>query len=253
MLVHINNILKRMLMLIIIILLCFLIFLIDNIIENNNINDIVLEFKDRGIKVYENDTYTYYKVLKKYDYEDCSNVVTNYDDKTIGTTGDIYISNRNPMGDFFITEWISKVAWIGHCGIVYSEDALLLLEIFGNKSKELNSVILWENTWLDTKTPNLVILRCKDIDDNKKESIKNISKELIGSKYNYTFLYSKKRFYCTSLINHIYNEIGIDLNDDSFFNTGADYITDNDTYMIYYKETYVKNNKECYNIYYLSE
>ena len=81
-------------------------------------------------------------------FEEVVNVedFNNYTDLNVGTIGDIYISNRDPLGDFFITEWISKIAWIGHAGVVYNEDATKMVEIVGNDTKENNVVKIYENT-----------------------------------------------------------------------------------------------------------
>ena len=37
------------------------------------------------------------------------------------------------------------------------------------------------------------------------------------------------------------------------FTTGSDMITNENTYMIYYREKFIKDNKVYYNIYYLDE
>lgn len=228
------------------------IFLIDNIIEKREIDNQITDFKSRGVLVYQDDIYSYYRVSKKYDYEDTSNIVESYDDKFVGTTGDIYITNRNPLPSFFVTKWISRLSYIGHCGIVYSEDASKMVEIVGNKSKEENVVRIVENEWLNIDSPNYIILRSKEINDETKESIINECNNVLGCKYNYTFIFhSKKRFYCIDLVSYIYKKIGINLNKDYFFTTGSDLVENNSTYMIYYRERYIENNKVKYNVYYL--
>ena len=240
------------LLIIILILLC--IFLFDSFIEDSAINKSIDEFKSRGVLVYEENNYSYYKISKKYDYEDCSNIIDTYTDINIGTIGDIYISNRDPLGGFFITEWISRISWIGHAGIIYSEDGSKTLEIVGNKSKEENVVKVYDNTWMKIDSEEYLILRVKGISNKEKEEIINVSNNLMGSRYNYLFLFSSnKRFYCTDLISNIYNNLDINLNKDYLFTTGSDIASNDNTYIIYYRERYIKNNKVCYNIYYLDE
>ncbi len=249
-----NKLIKRFVNLFIVILLLFVIFIIDGAIESNKINKDIENFKNRGQLVYQNDIYTYYKVSKLYDYEDCNNVVDSYDDKFVGDVGDIYLTDRDPLGGFFITDWISKITWIGHGSIVYNSSATEMLEIVGNKSKEENVVKVVDNIWLDIDSPRYVMLRVKDMDNQKRNIIKQESDKLLGCKYNYLFMFGgNKRFYCTDLISKIYKKIDINTNKDYFFTTGSDIISNEETYLIYYREKYTKNNKECYNIYYLSE
>lgn len=237
----------------IILLVLMIIFLSDCIIEKNKIDNIVDEFKSRGQLVYQNDIYSYYKVEKKYEYEDTSNILDNYSDINVGTTGDIYVTNRNPLSGFFVTKWLSRLSYIGHGGIVYSEDGSKMVEIVGNEGRENNVVKINDNTWLEIDSPNYIILRPKNITNEQKDIIQSECNKILGSRYNYFFLISSnKRFYCTDLISYIYKKVDIILNKDMFFTTGSDIIVNDDTYMIYYRERYINNKKVCYNIYYLA-
>ena len=247
---------KKINIVIIYTLICILflsiIFLNDNINEKKKIDNEIIEFKSRGELIYQNDIYSYYKVDKKYDYEDSSNIVNTYDDKFVGSTGDIYVTNRNPLPSFFVTKWLSRLSYIGHCGIVYSDDGSKMVEIVGNKSRDENVVRIVDNEWLDIDSPIYIIVRLKNIDDNLKNNIVNECDDLLGCRYNYLFLFkSKKRFYCTDLISHIYKKLDININKDGLFTTGNDIVENNNTYMIYYRERYVENGKVKYNVYYL--
>lgn len=245
---------KRLFTMLIVILLLISIFLIDTTIESNDINKNIKNFKSRGVLVYEIDNYSYYKISKKYDYENCSNICNDPLDTNIGTIGDIYISNRDPLGGFFITEWLSNIAWIGHCGMVYNEEGSQIIEIVGNKNKEDNIVKIVENNWMKIDSPEYLIMRVKDNNISKKEKLIDESVKILGCKYDYTFcLGGNKRFYCSNMISYLYKKININLNSDSLFTTGSDIITNENTYIIYYRERYIKNNKVCYNIYYLDE
>lgn len=244
---------KKINILIIGLLLIFICFIFDSIIEDKQINSKVQEFKNRGILVYETSNKHYYEVKRKYEYEDTNSpILRSYGSDYFGTTGDIYISNRDPL-DFFVTEKISKHIYIGHSGMVYDADAKYTIEIVGNKEKENNVLKLWENNWLRTPTNNYVFLRVKGMDNEKKEKLIANCQLEIGKPFNYTILFNNKnKFYCSDFISYIYDTIDINLNTDYFATTGADYITNDETYLIYYQETIYQNNEQHYNIYYLT-
>ena len=129
-----------------------------------------------------------------------------------------------------------------------------MVEIVGNDTKENNVVKIYENDWLTKDSLEYIILRVKNLDNSNKISIVNESDKILGSKYDYTFLCGgNKRFYCTNLVSYIYKKLDIKLNKDMLFTTGSDMITSDNTYMIYYREKIVKDNKVYYNIYYLDE
>jgi len=236
------------------IVLFIIIFFVDNTFEKAKIDKKINDFISRGQLIYQDETFSYYKVTKKYEYEDTKKVVNNYDDNFVGTIGDIYLSNRNPAPGFFVTKWISRLSYIGHGGVVFSDDGSQMLEIVGNKEIKNNVVKIEDNNWLTIDSPKYVILRVKDIDIDKKETIINEGNKILGCKYNYSFIFpSNKRFYCTNLISYLYKKLDINLNKDLFFTTGNDIIENENTYMIYYRQRYTRNNKVCYNIYYLSE
>ena len=236
-----------------IVLICTLFFFIDGITEKNKIDKIINEYISRAEFVYQNDIYTYYKVIKKHQYEDTNNILENYNDVNVGTTGDIYLTNRNPINGFFVTGLISKMSYIGHGGMIFDKNGKRIVEIVGNKSWAENEVRINDNTWLTKDSPNYIVLRNKNINNNEKEILKKESEKILGSKYNYTFISNKKTFYCTDMISYLYKQIKIKLNKDLFFTTGSDIITNNEMYIIYYRERYIKDNKVCYNVYYLSE
>lgn len=235
-----------------VLLILFIIFIIDNSLENKKINGLIDDFTSRGVMVEEIDNYTYYKVTKKYEYEDCSNICDSYLDINIGTIGDIYISNRDPLGGFFVTEWISRFSWIGHAGLITSYNGDKMVEIVGNESFKENVVKINDNNWMKIDSDKHIVLRVKNISNTDKEKIVEKSNETLGCRYDYTFMFGgNKRFYCTNLVSYIYKKIDVDLNRDNLFTTGSDMISNDNTYIIYYKERYIKNNKVCYNIYYL--
>lgn len=233
-----------------IILLCFF---VDSFVEDRQISSKIKDFKARGSLVYETSNRHYYAVYKKYDYEDTnSSIMRSYYSEFIGTTGDIYISNRDPLNSF-ITKKISKHIYIGHSAMVYDKDAKYTIETVGNKEKENNVLKMWENDWLRTPTTNYVFLRVKGMNEEKREQLINNCQYELGKPFNYTILFNNKnKFYCSDFISYIYKTIDINLNKDYFVTTGADYISDDDTYLIYFQETIYKENEQHYNIYYLT-
>lgn len=238
----------------IILLLFFTIFIIDGCIENNILNKEINDFKKRGQLIYINDNVNYYEISPKYEYEDSKNIVRGYDNINIGTTGDIYITDRNPINDFFITDWLSKLTWIGHCGLIYNEEGTLMTEIVGNRKRKDNVVKIKENDWFNNDSKHSIVLRVKDISNNDKEKIQYESRKVLGCRYNYSLIFSSnKSFYCSDLVTHIYEKIEINLNSDYFFSTGSDIISNDNTYIIYYKERVDTKEKTYYNVYYLKD
>lgn len=245
--------LKKVLIMFIVLMFFVIVFIVDSVSESHEINKIVQEFKDRGQLVYETDTKHYYKVTKKYDYEDTSSpILRDYNSSHIGTIGDIYISNRDPLG-FFVLEYISKKIYIGHSGLVYDKDATKTIEVVGNLDKKDNVVKEWNNNWIYESSPNYIFLRVKGINEEKRKEIQAEYEKLKGQPFNYNFLCNNKnRHYCSEFVSYVYKQIGYNLNKDYYATTGADYIVDDDTYIIYYQETYIDNNIKHRNIYFLA-
>ena len=213
-----RKIYRRLGYILILLLLLVTIFIFDITFESNEIDKDIIEFKSRAVYVDSIDNFNYYKVIKKYDYEDSSNICNNYTDISVGTIGDIYVTNSDPFGGFFVTEWISKYAWIGHAGMIYNEEGTKTIEIIGNGAKEDNVVKIYDNDWLEKVSSELMVLRVKDISKSDKSNIINEGEEIFGRKYDYTFLLGgNKRFYCLSLVSYIYKKIDIKLNNDMFF------------------------------------
>ena len=244
---------KKIISLLIILLLFVFIFIVDSVIESNQIKEKVHEFKERGELVYEYNNKHFYKVLKAYEYEDTSSpILREYSESKVGTTGDIHISNRDPI-DFFLTEHISKYIYIGHSGMVYDENEENTVEVSGNISYEDNVVKTWKNSWLYGESPNYIFLRVKGMNDEKKTQFKEECDKLMGQSFNYNFICKiNNKHYCSELVSYVYEKLGYNLNEDYYATTGADYIVDDDTYIIFYQEQFIKENKVHYNIYYLA-
>ena len=88
----------------VLILLCCFLFVE---IEGHQTNKEIKNFIERGVYVTTINKTEYYKVIKKYDYEDATNVINNFEDIYVGSVGDIYISSKDPL-DFFLTKYLFK-------------------------------------------------------------------------------------------------------------------------------------------------
>ena len=247
------KLLKKLIICFIFLLVFIIIFVIDCVFESVQINDKVNAFISRGVLTYENENKHYYKVIKKYDYEDISYpIIRDFSSSNVGSTGDIYISNRNPI-ELNLVGYISKHIYIGHSALVYDELANNTIEVIGNGKKEENCVKLWDNKWIYEKSPNFIFLRVKGMNDNLKDKFINECDKIMGEDFNYNFLFNNnKKHYCSELVTYLYNKLGYNLNNDYYASTGADYITNDNTYIIYYQEKVILNNKTHFNIYYLA-
>lgn len=221
-------------------------------IEGHNANIKINNFIKRGEYVSTINKTEYYKVVKKYDYEDTKNVIEELEDIYVGSVGDIYISSKDPL-DFFLTKYLSKRLRIGHAAIVQSENAKTMVEVTGNSTKENNVVKEVSNTWLEKKNDEITILRAKNINEESKQKIQKSLKEKYGLSYNYLFLvHAENRYYCLDLCSRVYEEIGVDIDQKAIITFGSSMIKNDNTYIIYYKKK-VQSDNINYRVYYLSE
>ena len=225
-------------------------------IANNDINHIIKDFTSRGELVYETYDTQFYKVKPQYDYEDLSNpVLREYDSTYIGTTGDIFITDRNPQDNFFLTGYLSNRVWIGHSALVIDDNGSKTAEIVGNLNWESNVVQTFTNWWsIEIDTPRLLLLRPKNITVEQKNIIKESVNEKLGLHYNYTFLFQgPNTYYCSDFVSRVMKEANIDLNKDRLFTLGEDFIRSKDLYIAYYKEEYYEDDIVKQRVYFLSE
>lgn len=261
----INKAIKCFGILIMAIVIILVIISVDVNIKGNDLKEKINEFKNRSeyvgtytLNTTRKETVSYYKVTKTRDYEInddrriyslsyTSDTTQTFTDIKIGDVGDIYLTSSNPFGLMY-TEWMSKKIYIGHAGIVNSDEASTTYESTG-KGKE-KGVHELENDWFSYDTNDLIIIRNKN-NINKKE-IQNWLKEVEDMKYNYLyFLKTKKRYYCTDLATRCYEEsCDIKVTDKNIFVTGESIIDYEDNYIIYYREKSNEDNVD-YNVYYL--
>lgn len=216
-------------------------------------NSKISSFVNRGTLEKTENNIEYYKVSKKYDYEDTTSRIIDEASDNIGTTGDIYIISTD-WGDSFITKYICENLRVGHAGIVYDKLATYTYEVVGNRKKSENIVNEYVNDWKDVHNyKELIILRVKGIDNNDRDKIKNHLDEIKGSKYNYfPFIHLKNRYYCTDLVTRTYKDaLNININE-FFISTGSSMINNDNTYIVYYKKEIKKGDIKA-RIYYLGD
>lgn len=246
-----------------------LLFVINGVIEKGVVDNIINDYKDRGIfdKTIDiqGQKVDIYKVYTKYDYEDAKTFI--FDDSLtskyyIGSTCDIILTTRNPLrkNPTAIVRDVADIAaryfYLGHGTINVSSDGSMVGECVGNEDDN-NGVRIAEQKWIYTEVRNgndaqiILGLRIKNITDKNKENICNYLKELEGKGYNYIVpLYNMNKYYCTDLISRVLNKEGIHINYDFFYTTGNDIIISDNTYPIFLCE---RIEEGYFKIYYLSE
>ena len=249
--------------------LAALVFIGNGLFERGVVNLEINNFKARAVFEKEDELQgqkvTYYKVVKKYDYEDVERPI--YDSKKnskiyIGSTSDIILTSRNPLrmyGNAIVRDiagLFARYFYLGHATINISEDGSKCVECVGNQINN-NGVRIVDNDWIETEVrygndaQTIIGLRIKNTTEEQRKEICNNLEELVGSQYNYLLIfYSRNKYYCTDLISRVLRKSNIKINYDSFYTTGNDLIVSNSTYIIFLCER-VKDG--YFNIYYLSK
>lgn len=213
----------------------------------------IKEFVKRGVLVYTSENTRYYKITKKYEYEDINNIISDYSDNYIGTTGDIYITCTD-WGSSVITTYLCRRLYVGHAGLVSRTDASKLYEVVGNRKASDNVVKEYDNDWYELKHfKEEIILRVKEMDDSKKDKLISYVDSIKGANYNPFFLaHIKDKYYCTDLITRTYSDsLDIDISKGGI-TTGAKMIENSNTYIIYYKRE-VNDGNIKYEVYFLGD
>lgn len=247
----------------------FLIFTVNGLFEMGAVNSEINNFKNRAIFekeiILQGQHVSYYKVLKKYDYEDVDRYIydsNKYSDCYIGSKTDIILTSRNPLRNYEdaiirdISKMFAKYFYVGHATINITDDGSECVESVGNQ-QENNGVRIVKNDWIETEVrygndaQTIIGLRIKKTTEEQRNSICEELRNLVGADYNYLLMfYSKNKYYCTDLISRVLKRENIKTNYDSFYTTGNDLIVSNNTYIIFLCER-VKDG--FFNIYYLSE
>lgn len=252
-----------------IIFLLLMIFVFNGLSEKKIVDSEIEKFKKRAIfektTVLQGQNVTYYKILKKYDYEDLERFVYNtekYSNCYIGAETDIILTSRNPLrmyGDAIVRDFagvLAKNFYIGHATMNITDDGSKCIESVGNDSG-FDGVRIVDNTWIETEVrygndaQTIIGLRIKNTTKEQRNKIVEDIKKLEGKEYNHLLLfYMKNKYYCTDLISRTLNKNSIRINYDYFYTTGNDIIISNQTYIIFLCE---RVKEGYFNIYYLSK
>lgn len=224
-------------------------FSLNGIIENKILRNQVDEFISRGELVQSSANIRYYEVKKAHDYEDITRHI--FTSGRIGSTGDMVITNRNPMRDIEILEPIAKLLWIGHSALIVTPFGEKILEVVGNDSLDENIVQINNNNFGFVTGGEVVGLRVKDTTPEQRDLVVTEGEKLLGLEYNFLFVVSHpSRYYCSDLISRLWSQAGVNINYDHWVTTGNDMIVSPETYLIYY--SYV-DSSGVKHIYYLVE
>lgn len=243
----------------------FIVFITNGYYEKAIINSTLDEFKLRAVYLKQdskNKNIHYYKVLKKYDYEDVSRNTFQIDFGYIGSKADIIVTNRNPLRGRSIIEplfgYFSKNFFLGHCTINSNDDGSKMYEVVGNdlEGSEYNIVCESTNDWriylTDSNTLIIIGLRLKNTSIAQRDSIVEYLEAQVGKGYNYTFLFNRENsYYCTDLVSRATKSSKINVNYDYFITTGNDIIISKNTYIFFLREIVIVEGKPRYNIYFL--
>ena len=213
----------------------------------------IKEFIKRGALIYTSEDTRYYKVIKEREYEDTNNIISDYSNNYIGTTGDIYLTCTD-WGASVLTKYLCRRLYVGHAGLVSRTDASKLYEVVGNRKASDNVVKEYDNDWYELKHfKEEIILRVKEMDDSKKDKLISYVDSIKGANYNPFFLaHIKDKYYCTDLITRAYSDsLDIDISKGGI-TTGAKMIENTNTYIIYYKRE-VNDGNIKYEVYFLGD
>lgn len=256
---------KRIFLFILIIISTSIFYTVKNgIYENNEIDNMINEFKSKGIKSVEYYNKIYYTVSRETykEYEDLSGnrpaiTYDEYLNPCIGSPGDILLTKNAPsvLGP---AQGIVGYLFGGHAAFVasdtdefgnYGDVGDKMIEVAGFQGKGNDIVALRDSNWTTFGRETIIGLRIKGFSKQNYFDVLNRAKDEIGKKYNYTFIVNTKNsYYCTDFVSRIiYSATGINLND-GFVSTCNDIILSDDVYMFYYQE---KDENGINHIYYL--
>lgn len=250
---------KKILYVIKIIVLSFVIWATtSSAVEHIGIKKEINEFIKKGVyqDSISSDSVKYYAIYDENETKDafyCLNGI-----RYPGTLGDIMLGMRSPFPNSIFDPFLSFYVG-GHaafCGSEYYDQNLTIndfdcIEATGiNEDGSTTSRISNRDYWLDNEYRNEVIgLRVK-CDEKTREKAFNYAVSYINDPYNFSFIFNtNKTKYCTDIISKAYQNVGINLNKDGVAVTVMDLMSNNNTYMFYYK---FFDNDGITHIYYLT-
>jgi hypothetical protein len=250
-----------------IIIAIIVIFIVNGYFEKVIVVNEIEDFKSRAEYIGIDPIYSnihYYKVEKKYDYEEISRHTFDLSDKKyIGAKTDILVTNRNPLRGVSVLEpligYLSLNFFVGHASINSTDDGAYMYEVVGNSDIiEENQVIESMNDWVfylrDIESPIIVGLRIKDTTAEQRNKMIEYTAAQTGKGYNYTFLFNRNNtFYCTDLVSRAVKYAGININYDYFTTTGNDMMVSKNTYIFFLREVIYEDGKPQFNVYFLED
>lgn len=223
----------------------FLAFSLNGIVENSFVRSDINEFISRGVLIQSGATIRYYEVKKEHEHEDTSRHI--FTSGRIGSTGDIVVTNRNPMRDIEILGPIAKLLWIGHSALVVTESGSEILEVVGNGSLDENVVQINNNNFGFIVMGEVVGLRVKNTTEEQRNVTVDKGYELLGLEYNFNFVVEHpSRYYCSDLVSRLWKKANVNINYDHWVTTGNDMIASPETYLIYYSYVDAQGIKHIY-------
>jgi len=236
-------IIKTFILIVIFSVTVFFACLINASIEFLCVEKEIKEFVERGEFYIEIGNTKYYKVSKKYEYEDVSKHIYSTTDpkKYVGSTADILSTTRNPLSSVPFIGFFSRIAWVGHSALIMESDGSKICEVVGNEpDPKDNFVRIVDNRWIsgDTGSPHIVALRVKNLDDEDKTKITDYATLQAQEQDRYNFFFpitQTNKYYCTDLVSRSINQASININYDGFMTTGNDMILSKHTYIIFYR------------------
>lgn len=243
------------------------IFISNGYFEKIIIDKQIKDFKERAIYEGVDPLYNnihYYKVEKKYEYEDISRYTFDpLTSRKIGSKTDVIITNRNPMRGVAVLDpivgYLSTNFYVGHASMNSVDDGSRMFEVIGNSSDQSrNAVIEGTNDWYiyynDLETPIIVGLRIKETTEEQRDKMVEYANMHLGKGYNYTFLFNRSNtFYCTDLVSRAAKYAGLHINYDHLATTGNDMIISKNTYIYFLRDIVYEDGQPIFNIYYLED
>lgn len=202
---------------------------------------LISQFKKRGVldEAHSTNRVKYYPI----DANEERPTIQNYGGTYYpGNTGDILISLTSELEIPFVQDFISFFAG-GHAAIVLGDyqDATSsvtvdqTMESTGIGDDAIAGVSDKGDYWVDVSPYDEVLcLRVNTTEEQRKRVIAD-AMAFDGDPYNYAFIWdTKKKTYCSDLINKIYSKLGFNLNKDGFTTSVYDLVVSNETYLSYY-------------------
>jgi len=265
-----SKLIKYLNQILFIIICLVLIFLGNGFYEKALINKKIEDFKARAVYIGDDKIRAnvyYYKVLKKYDYEDTSRNTFDIQRRIIGSKTDIIITNRNPMRGVLILDpivgFLAHNFFLGHSTINSTDDGSKIIEVLGNTGNpEWDRVLENYNDWMliedslqeKSESPIIIGLRVKGTTASQRDKMIEYARKQIGKGYNYTFLFNRiNTFYCSDLVSRSIKHGGINVNYDHFVTTGNDMILSKNTYIFFLRETIIVDGEKIFNVYFLDD